>query len=481
MNRPNVVLIHTDQQRWDALGANGNDEIQTPHMDRLAEEGVNFSRYFVQAPQCMPSRMSYLTGQYPSQLGIYRNGVPLPADAETLPRMVDNQGYASGNLGKLHFLNHANRDHRERHPDYGFDRLEISDEPGTYRDDYRAWVERTDPNALDDISWGPSPAYDKWTTLMGVETRVTHPERLPRGPVAFPADKDVSHSAFVADRTIQFIDDHREGPFLCIAGFYPPHDVPRADHPWIAPEEFIELYDPDELTLPSFPPEVEERRQETSDFDDESLRAAVHGYYAMVSHVDYHVGTTLDYLDKSGLVDDTVVIFTSDHGEYLGEHLKFGKSFPGEDAVSRVPFIVRWPDGIETPGRTVDDIVEAVDLVPTILDAAGIQMPPHLRGTSLVPLLKGSERDGHRSALIEGQYRSSPEMGAVGRALRTDQYHYVMQPSGEESLYDLKSEHGKYRDVSEDDAFADALSEMRRRLLGRINDAESPKRRTWLY
>ena len=116
MRRPNFLIIYTDQQRWDGLGANGNQDIHTPHLDRLASQSVNFDHCFVQNPVCMPSRLSFLTGQYPSTLGITHMGVPVPADTVTLPRLLGPYGYRSANIGKLHFQPHANRDHRTYHP-----------------------------------------------------------------------------------------------------------------------------------------------------------------------------------------------------------------------------------------------------------------------------------------------------------------------------------------------------------------------------
>ena len=116
MNRPNILILYTDQQRWDALGANGNQEIITPHLDALASDGVNFTRHFVQNPVCMPSRISMLSGRYPSSLGITHMGVPVPEDFVTLPHILKQYGYRTANIGKLHFLPHANRDHRLPHP-----------------------------------------------------------------------------------------------------------------------------------------------------------------------------------------------------------------------------------------------------------------------------------------------------------------------------------------------------------------------------
>jgi arylsulfatase A-like enzyme len=134
VRRPNILLIYTDQLRWDALGCNGNRDVRTPNLDALAAGGLTFDHFFVQNPVCMPSRLSFLTGQYPSTLRVTHMGVPVPEDVVALPRLLSPYGYMTANIGKLHFLPHANRDHRVPHPAYGFDHLEISDEPGCYED-----------------------------------------------------------------------------------------------------------------------------------------------------------------------------------------------------------------------------------------------------------------------------------------------------------------------------------------------------------
>ncbi|MCY4525785.1 MAG: sulfatase-like hydrolase/transferase, partial [Anaerolineaceae bacterium] len=175
MERPNILILYTDQQRHDALGINGNADIQTPVLDRLARDGVNFDHCFVQNPVCMPSRASFLSGCYPSSLGITHMGVPLPADVVTLPHLLRPYGYRSANIGKLHFLPHANRDHRVPHPMYGFDHLEISDEPGVYEDAYRAWVRSFAPEQLDELSAGLPPGAEVWRRTLGIPDEVRHP------------------------------------------------------------------------------------------------------------------------------------------------------------------------------------------------------------------------------------------------------------------------------------------------------------------
>jgi len=466
MKRPNILLINTDQQRWDALGANGNPEIYTPNLDRLAAEGINLDRFFVQNAVCMPSRVSMLTGQYPATLGILRNGVPVPPDTVVLPRMLRNYGYVSANIGKLHFLPHANRDHRETHPDYGFDHLEISDEPGPYADAYRAWVQRKAPDQMDLISLGLPPATIVWQRTMGIDDGIRHPEeRFPKRAIPFRGRNDVTHSAFVAEQTIEFLRQHRDGPFLCLSGFYSPHS------PWVAPQEFIDLYDPDTLTLPEFPSEVDARRSDDA-YSDKELRSARQGYYAMVSEVDHHVGRILDCLDELGLRDDTIVVFTSDHGEWLGEHLKYGKGYPGHDCVSRVPLIVRWPGGIAQPGRTFSGLVEAVDLVPTLLELAGVAVPYQVQGRSFVSVLEACKERGRPSALCEMD---------GWKTLRTDRYRYVVHADGREMLYDLETDPQAYRDIAADPAAASILYEMRLEMVRRLLERERPIPRQWAY
>jgi arylsulfatase A-like enzyme len=466
MQRPNILILSTDQQRWDALGTNGNRDIQTPNLDALAASGVNFDHHFVQNPVCMPSRVSFLTGQYPSTLGITHMGVPVPPETVTLPRLLHPYGYVSANIGKLHFLPHANRDHRVPHPDYGFDQLEIADEPGPYEDAYRAWVRRTAPDQLDAISAGLPPAAATWYRTLGVRDTVAHPpERFPKRAMPFQGCDEVTHSAFVAEQTMTFIQQQGARPWLCIAGFYSPHS------PWVVPQRFLDQYDPDALSIPAFPPELEAQRAISGPSDDE-LRAARHGYYAMISEVDDHIGRILACLDDQGQAENTIVVFISDHGDWLGARLRYGKGYPGDDSVSRVPLIVRWSAGVARPGRTVSDLVEALDVVPTLLDGTGIQLPPHLQGRSLLPVLQDRPSAARPSVLMEH---------TGWRNLRTADYRYIVERGGQETLYDLTRDPQEYDNRAGDPAYAPALAHLRGLLLQHLLDAERPRPRVWPY
>ena len=273
-------------------------------------------------------------------------GVPVPEEIVTLPKILKGYGYRTANIGKLHFLPHANRDHRLPHPAYGFDHLEIADEPGVYEDAYRAWARRKAPEQMDGISAGIPPAARVWQRTMGIDDGVAHrgdPEGrhdFDRG-IPFAADEGLTHSAFVGEQTIEYIRRAGDEPFLCIAGFYSPHA------PWIAPQKYLDMYDPAQLSLPQYPAAIDQQRpkEPEAQFSDAQLRRAKQGYYAMISEVDHYVGRILAELEAYGKRDDTIVVFTSDHGEWLGDHLRYGKGYPADDSVSRVPLIIAAPDG----------------------------------------------------------------------------------------------------------------------------------------
>jgi arylsulfatase A-like enzyme len=237
------------------------------------------------------------------------------------------------------------------------------------------------------------------------------------------------------------------------------------------PQRFLDQYDPDTLTIPTFPPELEAQRAVSGPSDDE-LRAARHGYYAMISEVDDHIGHILACLDDQGQAENTIVVFISDHGDWLGARLRYGKGYPGDDNVSRVPLIVRWPAGIARPGRTVSDLVEALDVVPTLLDGAGIQLPPHLQGRSLVPVLQNRPSAARPSVLMEH---------TGWRNLRTADYRYIVERGGQETLYDLARDPQEYDNRAGDPAYAPALAHLRGLLLQHLLDAERPRPRVWPY
>ena len=205
---------------------------------------------------------------------------------------------------------------------------------------------------------------------------------------------------------------------------------------------------------------------------DEHLLQAKRGYLAMVSEVDHHIGVVLDHLDAVGMTDRTTVVFTSDHGEFLGEHLRWGKSYPVPDCVSRVPLIFAGA-GVERRGEIERDIVEAIDIVPTLLAIGGLPLPPQLEGTSRFAMLQGEASDtGPGDALTED---------ASFKTLRTQTHRYILHADGREELFDLPAEFGEYRDIAPLESSRNTLAALRHRLLQRLFAKERPLPRTWPY
>ena len=447
MRRPNVLLLYTDQQRWDTLGCAGNDLMHTPNLDALAADGVLLKKAFCNNSVCMPNRQSMLSGQYPSALGCSCNGIEMRADVPTLATVLKPYGYHTANLGKLHFKNHSDRDHREPHPLYGFDTLVVSDEPGCYDDAYVKWVRAQAPGEVERCRCSTPPACTG-------KPVVKHGRRL-IDPYVFEGPEHLTHTAFVADETIRCIQAHKSQPFFAIAGFYAPHP------PVNPPARFVEMYDPAEMPLPA-----RNEGENYADVTDEQWRVIKAHYYALVSHVDDQVGRILNTLDEEGLRDDTIVIFTSDHGEHLGDHglVAKGRHY---DSCSRVPLVVRFP-GHVAAGTARPEIIEAVDIAPTVLDWCGVQAPPFLQGRTFRPLLDGGDYDGRTSAFIEMRY----PFQVSWKAVRTPDFKYCVSSAGREQLSDLRSDPHELHNVAEHDAAKGALHEMRAEMLRRWFEVE---------
>jgi len=453
--RPNILFLTTDQQRFDGLGINSGGFVQTPRLDEIAREGVNLRAFYVNNPVCMPSRACLLTGRYCQNHGVRTNGIPLSQTEVTIAHALGAAGYITANLGKLHFLPHAGggREHARPHPAYGFDVAIISDEPGCYPDPYLQWIREVAPDLEPKI-------------------RVPIPNVEPRSPFdrwVFDAPEELSHTAWVADRTIEFIRQHRDQPWLAIAGFYPPHP------PCNAPRRWLDLYAPAKL-----PPRLR-REGEMDDkprmFQNMARRLAGHTetewnecrayYYAMCSMVDFHCGRILDALRELGLLDDTLIVFYSDHGDSRGDHGLIAKHATNYDAVVRVPCIFRLPGRIPA-GRQLDALVESVDLMPTVLEAVGAEIPQGVKGKSLWNLITAGTDEGKDSVLIEHKQPGGHNI----KTLVTAELKYWVNHIGEEVLFDRANDPDEFVNCARDPDYRDPLEMMRRRLIAKLLEAE---------
>ena len=450
LDRPNVLILHTDQQRWDTLRCMGNELMHTPNLDKLAAEGAMFTNCFVNNPVCMPSRMSLMTGRYPSALGIACNGIPLPEDTLTVNKMLKPYGYHTANIGKLHFQNHSNRDHRDPHPDYGFDALILSDEPGCYDDAYIKWVENIAPDQVYNCRCELPPA--------AADPPNGKPSRAAINPYLWESDEDLTHTAFVASETCRYIEEHKDQRFFAFAGFYAPHA------PINPPERFVDMYNMDDMPLPFV---GEHEQGHVKDASPEQLRKMKAYYYALISHIDDQIGRVMKTLKDLGLRDKTLVIFTADHGEHLGDHGITGKGAPGFDSCIHVPCLISYP-GMIQPGMKTHALVEQVDITPMILDYCGAQIPRIVQGRSIRPLLEGGAYKPRTSIFME---QRNP-FRASWKTVRTLDHKYCRNNAGRELLFDLDKDPHEINNVADTEGYQDALQMMRNELLSRWFDVE---------
>ncbi len=446
---PNIVLITGDHLRWDHVAANGNDAIITPQMDRLVREGATFRSHFTVGVACAPNRASLMTGRYPHAHGVISNGIKMPQGEVTLTHILRNKGYYTGQMGKLHFWPHKDRDHREAHPPYGFHQMRLSDEPGPYDD-----------------------AYGRWLWAQGKEVRekarVNMPgERPSFEHYVFEGDDSTTHASWVATETITFIEDtlarHPRRPFFVHAGFYAPH--PPLNPPASALEPYLgralppRRFAPDEVShLPTRLARTMTALLETPEDSWDSYRRH---FYAMVTHLDHNIGRILDTVEQAGISERTLFVITSDHGDYLGDHNLVSKSSRPYDGALRIPLIFRGPG---VPGNiAIDELVEIVDVMPTLLEMLGIPFPKGNQGTSLVPAMAGNPGKD----LIYMQATNN-------RMIRTKAAKYWVDENGQEVLFDYSSDPHELRNVAQSDSHADMLDEMRVMLLKKVISARDP-------
>ena len=483
--RPNILLICTDQQRYDALGCYGNAAISTPQIDGFAAESVLFEQCYVQSPVCAPSRASLLTSQYPHVHGLWANGVTLPSGRDRFPRALADAGYDCGVIGKMHLAAcHGGR--TEQRGDDGFRVYEWAHDPthGSPENAYHRWLEEHHP--------------DLYTaaTAHGFG-RVGH------DAVGFDTMPTAAHySHWVGERTIDFLRDGRdaEKPFFLWANFYDPH------HPFVAPQEYLDRYDPATMPVPlggaegltTRPPVLTDASRKSyagiargfAEYTPEEIQEAVAAYYAMVTLIDDEVGRILATVDELDLARDTLVIFTSDHGEMLGDHALMLKGPMMYEGAVRVPLIIRWPGHLPA-GERRTELVQWLDLGPTILDAAGLPPLPHGQGQSLLPLARADAAAPRRGwALCEYRDSGHPYDPAVHVTMLRGGDHKLIVHHGSPAtarartgeLYDLAADPQELHNLWDEPTSAAVRSELMAQLLDVMvatEDRSQPREAYW--
>lgn len=454
VSRPNVLFIMDDQHRGDCTRADGNLAIHTPNIDRIGAEGVRFSRAYSTSPTCTPARSALLTGLAPWNHGMLHmvnmaNQYPLMK-----PQAMRDAGYYTTGIGKMHY-----------HPQralHGFHRV-ILDESGRignpeFRSDYRAWF------------WSQAPHLDPDATGVGFND-------YPAKAYVLPENLHPTH--WTAQTAVNFLNGYnRPEPFFLKVSFARPHS------PYDPPQRFMDKYKDADIPKASVGKWAEKFARRNSQKDDiwcgdlgeEQVRSSRQGYYGSISFIDEQIGRILEALEKRGWLEETLIVFTSDHGDMTGDHNLWRKSYPYE-ASARIPMAMRWPKGmVSTPrGQVVAKPVELRDILPTFLDAANSPASRKLDGDSLLKLARNPNAEWRDAIDLEHGVCYSIENNWNGFTDGKTKYIYNAY-HGQEQLFDLQSDPGERNDLSSDAAATPALRRWRARMVAHLE----PRGEKWV-
>ncbi len=441
--KPNILFVMTDQQRGDTIAAGGNPFVRTPVMDRLCGEGVNFTRAYTPSPVCVSARASIITGQYPHRNGCFDNGFPMPEDRPSMMDLLQQAGYQTHGVGKMHFT-----------PDgqamRGFETRETQEElrHKLGDDDYLAHVHEHGFEHVHDV--------------MGARGEMYYIPQISQLPARLHA------STWVAERSVAFLRNRdRDRPFFLWSSFIHPHP------PFSPPTPWNKLYRGPLMPLPKRPGRMEDlwtfynRHQNRYKYrgaglDDNMLRVMRAYYWACVSFVDYNVGLILAALEEMGELDNTLIAWSSDHGEMLGDYNCFGKRC-FLDPVARVPMIVRFPDRFPS-GVTECTPASLVDLMPTFLAAASADAgDADLQGTDLADLVGHGGRRTVYSQIQRGGR-------GVYMAYNGELKYYYSEPDQKEYLIDHRVDPAETMNRAYNPLCSDDVAVMREELIGTFRE-----------
>ncbi len=393
--QPNIVVVIADQMRAHAMGAMGNEQVITPNLDQLAAEGFITSNAISGHPVCTPFRAQLLTGRYSHSTGVIVNDIRLPDDAVIFPEVLKRAGYTTGYIGKWHLSGDRN------------DPVDAVSRRGW---DY--WAVRNVSHDHDESVYWEGDASE---------------------PVVSPGwEPDVQ-----TELAIEFIKANKQQPFSLFLSYGPPHG------PYdLVPQEYVDMYE--EIDLLS--------RPNVASDNEETLRL----YYAAITSIDVNIGRLSQALEAAGVADNTIFVFTADHGDMLGSQGHVLKQRPWEESIN-IPFIIRYPDKI-IAGQNEDWIVTAVDMMPTILGLSDVAIPEVVEGMDLSDVFEGISDEQREEAFLFNVHKDGGP-GTDWRGIRTKEWVYARHYRGDWVLYDLKNDpyelnnlinHTHYSTVKED-------------------------------
>jgi len=475
-NRPNILWYCTDQQRFDTIAALGNAHINTPNLDRFVAEAAVFTHAFCQSPICSPSRASFLTGMYPSAVGVNGNGFlrfPRHFEDRLITKALGDAGYDCGLIGKLHLASAFLR--REERVNDGYDTFQ-------YSHDHKGGNERGNEY----VEWIKAQGIDHNTVLQarGIASlddyRNSH-EHIGFGGFMEPtAEADnvpprLHQTYWCTEKAIEFIRRNREcdKPWLLSVNPFDPHP------PFDAPYEYYRRYDPESLPGAHFAEgdlehqrrleaaniDFQNRARHPDDLRHKHLQAS---YYAMIEFLDREFGRLLTFLDESGLRENTIIIFMSDHGEMLGDHGLVLKGCRFYEGLMRVPLMISWLGRVQP--RIHDELVELVDIAPTLYELAGMDVPLWVQGRSLASRICGGELNAPHREFVRAEHYAATNLADATHATMYRDRRWKLVVYHQKKLcelFDLENDPWEHKDLSQDPAYA----ELKWELLQRSYDA----------
>ena len=454
-NLPNILWFCADQMRYDVINALGNKYINTPRINALINDGVAIRNCYVQNQLCTPSRASFLTGRYPAAHQVYRNGNAFFPKSEVLiTKLLADAGYDCGLVGKLH-LSSASK--FEQRPDDGYRFFEWCQNP--------AWEKVPDTNSY--WRWLKEKKNQDPISLFSKNKKYLK--------VGIPAE--FHQLTWCTETAISFINQKRKGPWMLSVNPFDPHP------PFDPPPEFLKKYNPRNLPPPLFKNSDILRQKQFSEVRSQKLRsvnpisesnsklkikdnddegtgskppeyfdglAIKAAYYAMIENIDHQFGLILDYLKKNNQIENTLIIFTSDHGELLGDHGLIYKGCKFFEGLIHVPLIFSWPKKYKK-NITSNALVESIDIAPTLLEACGLDIPYYMQGKSLHGLLTGDKDLNFHKEVVVTDFNDSlgsSEINNYTQATMTFDGRYKIaiyhSHKGLGELYDLQKDPGEF-------------------------------------
>ena len=443
--KPNVLFLMADDLNT-ALSGFGHPQCKTPQLDRLADRGVRFGNMHCQYPVCGASRASLMSGLYPYTNGTMGNAGTLRGsmpDVLTMSQLFRKAGYRVGRVSKIYHM-------------------------GIPPEIIAGTAERDDPHSWDEVVNIKAPEQN----APGERTNWSPKDKGSQAFVGVIAEgNDLVHAdGMAADHAIGFLKRNKDRPFFLACGFVRPHV------PLVAPAKYFDWYDREAMKAPVVPeddlddvPQIirgYKRNSTTYGVTSELHKGLLEAYYASVSYMDAQVGRVLATLDELGLTENTIVVFSSDHGYLLGEHHKYQKQHLFEES-TRVPFIVSVPWMKGQHGGATKHITELIDLYPTMAELAGLKGPDILQGKSLLPLLKNTTSEKWRKKVAFTISRNG------GESIRTHEWRYTHWGFGKNGreLYDLKNDPGEFNNLAKDPKYSAQLKKLRKQLIAKRDAA----------